>query len=90
MAAVRASREVATRTNDIIVSGPDGNARSWTFRRLLEDKRWDAEAVMRVRGSPSGTEFELEITIITELVDKPHSCRSARAGARQQVHDEIE
>ena len=53
---------VATRTNEIMVSGPDGNERSLTFGRLPEDKRLDAEAVMSVKGSPSGTEFEWKIT----------------------------
>ena len=50
---------VATKTN--MVSGPDGNERAWSLRRLPEDRRWDVEAVMSVKGSPSGTEFELRI-----------------------------
>ena len=53
---------VATRTNEIMVSGPDGNQRAWTSGRVPEDKRWDAEAVMSVRGSPSGTDFQLKVT----------------------------
>ena len=40
---------VVTRTNEIMVNGPEGNERAWTFSRLPEDKRSDAEAVMRVR-----------------------------------------
>ena len=50
-----------------MVSGPDGNERAWTSRRLSEDKRWDADAVVRVRGSFSGTEFELRITAEPEF-----------------------
>ena len=45
------------RLNEITVSGLDGNERAWTVRKLAEDKRWDADAVIRVRGSPSGAEF---------------------------------
>ena len=41
----------------------DENERAWTLTRLVEDKRWDADAALRVRGSPSGTEFELRIRV---------------------------
>ena len=57
---------VPTRKNEIMVTGPDGNERAWP-RGLPEDKRWDADAVIRVRGSHSGTEFELRITAEPEL-----------------------
>ena len=65
---------LATSTNEIMVSGPGGNERAWTSRRLPEDKRWDAEASVGVRGSPSGTEFELKSIadpFNTETVDRP-------------------
>ena len=44
---------VATRTNEIMVNGPDGNGRAWTCRRLPEVNGCDAEAMMSVKGSPS-------------------------------------
>ena len=40
------------------------------------DRRWDAAAVMSARGSPSGTEFELKISVdpgSTEPVDRPQA-----------------
>ena len=58
--------------NDITVSGLDGNQ----VRRLRKDRRWDAEAVLRVNGSPCGTEFELEIIadpVNSEPVDRPQA-----------------
>ena len=67
---------VATRTNETMMSGRDGQERAGTFRRLREDKKWVAEAVMNAIGSPSGTEFELKITagtINVELIDKPQA-----------------
>ena len=60
------------RSNDITVSGLDGNERAWTVRKLPEDKRWDADAATSVRGSPSGAEFELRITEGPE-VDVAHA-----------------
>ena len=45
-----------------MLSGLDGNERPWTVRRLPEEKRWGADAVVPVRGSPSGAEFEQKIT----------------------------
>ena len=38
-----------------MVSGPNGSERAWTFKRLPENKGWDAGVVMQVKGSPSGT-----------------------------------
>ena len=64
---------VATRTKKIMVSSPNGNERTWTFQKLPEDKRCDAEAVMSLKASPFGTEFKLKITadpVNTEPVDR--------------------
>ena len=54
------------------MSGPDGNERAWTVRKLPEDKRWDADAVIRVRGSLSCAEFEPRTTEEPE-VDVAHA-----------------
>ena len=64
---------VATRTNEIMVGGREKQEKSWTLQRLPEDRKRDAEAVMNVRRSQSGTEFELKITadrVNTEPIDK--------------------
>ena len=37
------------------------------FRRLPEEKRWDADAVVPVRGSLSRAEFEQRTTAETEV-----------------------
>ena len=93
------------------------NERAWKCRKLPEDKRCDADAVMRVRESPSGTVLELcikggpEVDVQAERLQvKPirvmsirvrnediaqygytsgcKRCGAARAGKRQQAHDE--
>ena len=48
--------KVATRVTDNIVSGPSGNAKEWTFKRLRENTRCNADEVSGVKGSQPGTQ----------------------------------
>ena len=54
---------VPTRRHEIMVSGPNGNESVCTFKRLLEDSRWDAGAVTQVKGSTCRSQQTRSIVI---------------------------
>ena len=40
-------------SSEALVGTKDGVVRAWTIRRMPEGERWDAEAILEMRGTPA-------------------------------------
>ena len=71
--------------NEIMLSGLH---RAWTIRKLSEDKRWDADAVMRMMEAPCAREFELKKTadpVNTDEATDRHNRTQTRVAAANRT-----